>query len=804
MNLKEHAATVSRFKKERYLRQLSEDEFRDRIVRPLLLRRGLKDGRDYCGPREAGKDAIFVAENALKMLDIFAVQTKKGHLNLGKKRSTNVVEAATQLTTALHTSIILLATREKRTPNRAILCASGKINDNARIFICEEVKDPNLLFLDSDELIPLIDDLMPELWCDIDVDLFPYLRNLKRSIERDTQLFTKGELISADLPPVAASDDSFIPLRVFRYVLKAKTIQGKPQQIPEVESFPITGLLTRKEPLTLLLGGAGSGKSTGLLRIAYMLCEKAVAEGQRQPTPVFFRAAEIASHKDNSLLDLCIARGQEIGGTQKSPISSQDLESGLLIVLIDALDELADIDAQRLVVAKTVDLVNQYPKCRAIIASRDYQELNSIDGIAPFTQFNITPINYKQALKIIERLHKKESLPISESSEFLRRIQDVHGLELNPLIVTVFAASSDYSKRDIPANITELFKKFTELMLGRWDTKKGVGLQYQAPLKDFVLTRIGYALHARKETRLSIHELKQLIASELEARGHKADIDILTDEILNRSGLFRTIGEKVEFRHLMLQEYFAGRGLPSSGAVYTLVPDSWWRRALVFYFGEKPNEAELLKSVTEKMVGSSAPAIYQAAITIGLGLQASYLVEVSAKLPLVAWVICALASVFHDYEKSVVDDSRYPLREFINYYLFARDAVAFCVLKDNQSAVSDLLTSGDDEVKYKDLKIFWLIVGLIETGDVAGAEQQMENFHPADRRLYLGVYLGTLLVQYLKVTTPEEYACAKRMCDSVSKHLPDLRKQLVEEFKTELLEVQKGRIAAVSASSASE
>src|SRR2546423_1531959 len=62
MKLTQYAATVSRFKKERYLKQLSEDEFRDRVVRPLLLLRGMKDGRDLCGPDEAGKDSIFVSE----------------------------------------------------------------------------------------------------------------------------------------------------------------------------------------------------------------------------------------------------------------------------------------------------------------------------------------------------------------------------------------------------------------------------------------------------------------------------------------------------------------------------------------------------------------------------------------------------------------------------------------------------------------------------------------------------------------------------------------------------------------------
>ena len=60
---------------------------------------------------------------------------------------------------------------------------------------------------------------------------------------------------------------------------------------------------------------------------------------------------------------------------------------------------------------------------------------------------------------------------------------------MNRLLVTVFVATTDYSRKDIPANITELFKKYTEMMLGRWDASKGLAQQYQAPLKDFVLPK---------------------------------------------------------------------------------------------------------------------------------------------------------------------------------------------------------------------------------------------------------------------------------------------------------------------------
>ena len=54
------ASRLPLFKKQEYLRAFSEDDFRDQVLRPLFLRKGLTDGRDYCGPTEEGKDCLFI------------------------------------------------------------------------------------------------------------------------------------------------------------------------------------------------------------------------------------------------------------------------------------------------------------------------------------------------------------------------------------------------------------------------------------------------------------------------------------------------------------------------------------------------------------------------------------------------------------------------------------------------------------------------------------------------------------------------------------------------------------------------
>jgi len=56
---------IPRGTKKKFLKDLSEEEFRDRVVRPLFLKRGLRDGRELCGPDEEGKDCVFVGTDAV-------------------------------------------------------------------------------------------------------------------------------------------------------------------------------------------------------------------------------------------------------------------------------------------------------------------------------------------------------------------------------------------------------------------------------------------------------------------------------------------------------------------------------------------------------------------------------------------------------------------------------------------------------------------------------------------------------------------------------------------------------------------
>jgi hypothetical protein len=789
--------SISRFKKERFLLSMSEDTFRDTVVRPLFLRQGLQDGRDVCGVNEKGKDAIFISVDELGIENLYAVQTKKGTLTMSRRVNDNLIEAITQLKTAIATRVPLAAKHKKIFPARVFLCCSGKINENARQHIVDEVQDARIGFMDADDLIPRIDEFFPELWLGIDAELFPYFRSVKKMVEAASDNALILDVVPGGAALDAATDTMFVPLRLHRIWFKSEFKGGKINQTTVFDELPVTGVINRKERLILIVGEAGAGKSTSMKRIAYVLAEKGLSTEAKCKIPVLIRATEVWTNQLRPLVDICVEATMRLMNSNKPSFSNDDLKDGRVVILIDALDELGSDESRKGILISAHSFHKEYPKCQIILTSRAYSFLDGSPELKDFTRFDLTPINYKQAQQIIRRFERKRGLPCESSNEILRRLQQVHGMELNPLLVTVFAATTDYARKDIPANITELFKKFTEWMLGRWDSAKGLGQQYHAPLKDFLLKNLAFDLHRRRVTGLGILDFKDIIRVELEHRGRQADFEQLFDEILNRSGLLRIVDGRVEFRHHLLQEFFAGRGIPSNEHLEAIIHDQWWQRPIVFYFGEHPDEGSAFSKITATLSARTKPEVFSAALTVGLALQACYLLKTREKQEVLSWVIETLAESKAGFLKETDPHGKFPLSRFTMYYLTGRDAVACDTLAlESESILSALKKEGltQDE---QDLRQFWIIVGLLECGELTKAEGMIAQFHPRDMRLMVAIHLGCILIAHLKITTKQEKKIAQQILSSIGHQIAFLREEIIAEWKTELLELRKGHLKAI-------
>lgn len=792
---REAALSMPRRNKLKYLLNLAEERFRDEVVRPLLLRIGLKGGDDVCGPQEKGKDAIFAQDNFLGTQDLIVVQTKRGNLTLSRKASDNVVTAITQLRTALSTPVPLVASRSSQLPHKVILCASGRINEAARQHIASNLSDPRIEFMDADRIVHLVDQHLPELWLGLDANLLPYVRDLRAALERADE----AELLAQLFPghSSAASDGHFVTLYLSRVVLRPRKRAGQVTAIPEVIETTSSKLLEERDLHFLVVGEPGSGKSTLLRRLAFELATAALDGARSAEIPVLFRATELAQGEDD-LLGKLFAEARRITADGHSAFGTRALEAGRVVVLVDALDEVADTGGRTRVVERLLEFAALYPQCRIILTSREYGFLSALPGLGGFAKYRVDQMSLGQAHQLIRNLEAKGRLDVGRSQEIIRRLDQVHGMTLSPMLVAIFAATSDYARRDVPANITELFKKFTELMIGRWDATKGLAQQHHAPLKDHLLKRLAYEMHRHRTTRIAEHLLDELLGTVLRELGREVDIPSIREELVERSGLLRNEAGSVAFRHLLIQEFFAGRHMEDREA-RALVTDEWWRRAIVFHCGDQPSRIQWLAEALDDVRAEPPKSRYLAALTIGTSIQACYLASIEQRIEHIANVVACLSET----ASAVVEElgtrhgsPRYSITPFLWYYLEAREAVGAPWFAQGLRSLEEAAAALPRALE-RDIAEFWICAGLIEGGAAEDALVRVTRYNPDDSRLALALHLGASIAAGGRVAGQEEKRAAQNICRALEPRIRPLLLQVLTEYRSQLLELREGTIQPI-------
>lgn len=706
---------ISRTQKERFLRKFSEDDFRDQIVRPLLLLKGFKDGRDLCGPTEQGKDALFYEYDKLDNFELSAVQTKKGSINLAAKATDNITNLVAQLRTAANTAYALLRPqRIKLRPSKVYLVSSGKINDSARRHCVDEVRDTALRFLDSDDLIPWIDEHIPQLWLDIDANVLTYLGALEKQLAGHDGPFAAQFLPNDKTIANSCFTDSSVTVFVRRTEDSKALAQQRPRRgkisKKEESTFPLYAIPTKSYKKVLLLGDGGSGKTTGLLQTVYRTATSSLENAKADLVPVLVKAIDIVAAKPSALVDFLDERSRELSLQKKPVFGMSDLSAGRVCVFVDGLDEVGNQHGRELVVGLALQFSSRFPKCSLTISSRPYEFLADIADLDGFERLSMVPITWKDAERILDLARKGKGVSSVSIKESLSKLASVQGFALNPLMVSVYAATANFDLRDIPPNVTELFKRFTEQMLGRWDEQKGIANLHRPLVKDFATCSLAFHLHSNRLNSISKDDAKSLIAEKLAETGHHEDSNTILKEVLERSGLFRDFGNEIAFRHHMFQEFFAGRGIPSDEFAALNASDSWWRRAIVFYFGENPRNAGALRGFIANAASHAAADRFSVVCTVGLALQACYLSPVKTKIEMWKSVIESLGELEEAFIVEHDAEQQAPILTAFTYYFLLRDSLSLSNVSENLEGILSWIDSATTRKEHlRALTIFSLM-----------------------------------------------------------------------------------------------
>ena len=165
--------------------------------------------------------------------------------------------------------------------------------------------------------------------------------------------------------------------------------------------------------------------------------------------------------------------------------------------------------------------------------------------------------------------------------------------------------------KELPANITELYNKFSDYYLDKWDASKGITSQYKYEEYKHIVGFIAYYLHSNHIYEISSQDLKhylETIKASHSTFEELQDIDNYINGLKRRNTLLHYDSDRDVF-------FF------NSGAY-----QEWWQNVIVFYNGKNPKRPVFIEKALKSIPVDSVSMFYHLQI-MSKSLQAAHLIS---------------------------------------------------------------------------------------------------------------------------------------------------------------------------------
>jgi len=395
---------------------------------------------------------------------------------------------------------------------------------------------------------------------------------------------------------------------------------------------PIWDFLQQGLKILAVIGAPGCGKSTLLQHIALAFAaNKHRSHGLKAATPIFlFLREHIEKIVTDEITVADLAQAHFKNEKRYPHLNPPDkwfahkLANGKAIVLLDGLDEVADVE-KRIKVSDWVDrqIVNN-PKCFFIVTSRPQGYL-----AAPLQQahrLEIQPFSWSQVKEFAHSWYfQNEILSFGKKDEGvingakqgaedlllrLQKMPSLHDLTVNPLLLTMIAMVHRY-RGQLPGRRVELYSEICDVLLGHWQVGKGLQDNLTAVQKRVALQPLAAAMMQRNTREITTEDAVAIITEPLKQVGlteQQAGVQFLKD-VEAASGLLAERENGLwSFAHFSFQEYLTACYWVEQKAEKDwqfLVDNSWWHETIRLYIAQ----ADASKIVEACLKQDSLPSL---------------------------------------------------------------------------------------------------------------------------------------------------------------------------------------------------
>lgn len=392
-------------------------------------------------------------------------------------------------------------------------------------------------------------------------------------------------------------DESFIYWEGFE-----RRVQAVERETEE-KTISLDSLVSTESRL-VVLGGAGSGKTTFISHLALSTAHEYQSKPSTTPLPLRISIRDFDQYLTDSsctgpsqsssqwLLDFLVAylNYWNLGDYWKT--LHHNLEQEDCLVLLDGLDEVADYDRRVLIREAIEKFITKYPRNQYIVTSRPEGYRGRTRLGASFRVCEICAFSVREIelfiLKWYRHIVKRTGISKVKSSDTLfvsiRSNPYYLALAVNPFLLSAITAVYNELGR-LPPYRAELYERTINILLTDWQLE-GDAKQVQKDIfKKQFMAKLALRLHEEKRQTITQDEVLELLIEWVKELQFTESAERLMDS-LDYCGIFRVddIGQ-FSFAHRAFQEFLVASSLAEQDYYVPLVikhfHDSWWREVIL-------------------------------------------------------------------------------------------------------------------------------------------------------------------------------------------------------------------------------
>lgn len=464
------------------------------------------------------------------------------------------------------------------------IVTNGTITANAKDKLHEKYKARKLIFIDGRKLTELIEQYLPSFWESVPLETGDYLSKLK----------TKYENIDNSVSLVHVGDERFyIEQDIYTYPREEYRLKLKRLKKParKVNIFEVI----EKSKIILVEGPMGAGKSKLLRQIVIHFSEPNIFSKKKLiPVPLNFR--ELIDEYNNDIDKL-------IASVINSKMKQEIDDNTNILLVVDGIDEKKLSNDEQIESLKAFcQFVHDRNDLKAVFSSRPLESLEKNGDLDKLiSSYQIGSLSFSKTIEFIQTICNKLNIK-DRLIQDLKKSALFSELPRSPISVILLANILNENPKELPSSLTELYTKYVEWSLGRWDISKGLQSEkeYEA-LNNIMMNLAKYVLDA--DTTICIEEAKKFFDDYLKPRNLGINAKDLFKVLLERTD-FMFVNESnktIGFKHRTFAEYFYALAAhrDRSMLIDKRAFQQYWMNTFFFYIGLEKDIPEVIKEITD-------------------------------------------------------------------------------------------------------------------------------------------------------------------------------------------------------------